>query len=143
MSDHVPVDVAACKVVERVGWLPDQMFRNERRALGRPLFRMLERAFPFKHRPAVIAIVTQLGKNLGEINLPVAQRTEAAGTISPTGIASVHPCLSIGPKLGVFHMEGLDPFVVEIDELHIIELLQHKMRRVVQDIAARMVIDRF
>ena len=119
------------------------MFRNKRRALGCALFGMLERALPFQHRPTVIAIMAQLGENLCKIHLPIAQRTEAAGAFGPARIAAIHARFAIGPEFGVLYVESFDPFVIEIDELDVIELLQHKMRRIVQDIAARMVIDRF
>ena len=38
-------------------------------------------------------------------------------------------------------MEGLDALVVDVDEVEVVELLQHEVRRVVVDAAARVIAD--
>src|SRR4051794_19235290 len=86
-AEHPPaggvVALATGKVVERVFGHLDDMTGNERRAFRRASFGMLERAFPFQHRPAGIAVLGQFREDAVEVDLPVAQRAEAAGALDP------------------------------------------------------------
>src|ERR1700675_3354735 len=50
------------EVVERAAGGGNQVAVDERRALGRTLFAVLDAAFPFQHRPAVKAVLGQLGE---------------------------------------------------------------------------------
>ena len=70
-------------------------------------------------------------------------RTEPARTILPTKIAAINAGFAGRVKLRVLHMEGLDPLMVEINELQIVELLQDEVARVVKNIRPRMAIDLF
>src|SRR3546814_449062 len=76
------------EIVERLVGLADHVRGDEGRAFARAVFGMLQAAFPFEYRPAGIAILCQPGENPAEIELPVAQRAEAAGAIDPALQAS-------------------------------------------------------
>jgi hypothetical protein len=108
---------------------------------GSPVFRMLEAAFPFEHRPAVEAVLRELGENAGEIDLAVAQRAEAPGAVYPALVAGVDALAAGRVELGVLDVERLDALVVDVDEGEIVQLLQQEVRRVVVDVATRVVAD--
>ena len=44
-------------------------------------------------------------------------------------------------ELGVLHVEGADALVIDVDEVEIVELLQHEMRGIVVDAAALVAVD--
>src|ERR1700728_1967554 len=87
--DLLLVDRSAGKVVERLVGDADELMLDEVGALARPILRMLEVAFPFEHRPGRIAVLRHLGKNAAEIDLAVAERTEAASAFDPTCVARI------------------------------------------------------
>ena len=115
---------------------------DERRALGRAVLGMLQRALPFEHRPAVVVVLRQLGEDAAEIDLPVAQRAEAAGPVDPALITRVDALAAGRIELGVLDVERLDALVIDVDEGQIVELLQQEVRRVVVDVAALVAADR-
>src|SRR5687768_767611 len=100
---------------------------DERRALCRALLGMLQRAFPFEHRPAFKAILREFRKDGAEIDLSIAQRAEATGTLGPIRITAIDASPTIGTELGVLDVEAFDPLVINIDEGEIIELLQDEV----------------
>src|SRR5208337_4575307 len=110
--------------------------------LARPVLRMLQAAFPFEHGPRRIAVLRHLGEDAAEIDLPVAERPEASRPIDPGRIARIDALPAGRIELGVLDVERLDPLVVDVDELEIVELLQHEVRRIVVDRAALMPADR-
>ena len=115
---------------------------DEGRAFGGAVLGVLQRAFPFQHRPAVVAVLCELGEDAAEIDLAVAQRTEAAGPVDPALIARIDALAAVRVELGVLHMEGLDALVIDVDEGEVVELLQKEMRRVVVDVAALVALHR-
>jgi hypothetical protein len=98
---------------------------------------VLQAAFPFQHRPAVIVVLRELGEDAGEIDLPVAERAEAAGAVDPALVAGIDALPAGRVELGVLDVKRLDALVVDVDEGEIVELLQQEVRRVVVDVAAR------
>ena len=97
---------------------------DERRALALPLLGALHAALPFQHGPAVEARLGQQREHAAEIDLAVAQRTEAAGPLRPRLIAAVDADAAARPELGVLDVEAADPLAVKLDERAVVELLQ-------------------
>src|SRR5882724_3570803 len=112
---------------------------DERGAFRCPLFAALDAAFPFKYGPACKSVLREFGKNAAEIHLPVAQRAEAPCPVNPRLVASVYPLPSRGMELRVFDVKHLDVAVIKINELQIVELLQHKMAGIKQNMATGMI----
>src|SRR5271166_725236 len=140
--DLLLVDGGAGEIVERLLGDADDVLRDELGALAPPVFRVLETALPFQHRPGGIAVLRHLGENAGKIDLPVAERTEAPRPFDPRRIARVDALPPGRIELGVLDVERLDPLVVDVDELEVVELLQHEVRRIVVDRAALVALDR-
>ena len=131
----------AGEVVERVLGDADDVALDERCALGRALLGMLERALPLEHRPAVVVVLGELREDAAEVDVAVAQRAEAARPVDPVLIAGVDALATGRVELRVLDVEGVDALVVDVDEVEVVELLQHEVRRVVVDAAARMAVD--
>src|SRR5690606_33309019 len=87
---------------------------------------------------AIIVVLRELGEDRLKIDLTIAQRTEPTRTIYPILIASVYATLSCGIQFRVLNVEHLDKLMIEVDVLEIIEMLQHKVARVVENVRARM-----
>src|SRR2546430_13216575 len=79
-----------------------------------------------------------LREDPAEIDLAVTQRAEPAGAADPRLEAAVHALPTGRLELCIFHVEGDDPLVIQVDELEIVETLQYEVRGVVVDAAARM-----
>ena len=75
--------------------------------------------------------------------MSVAQRAEAPCALDPALVARVDALAPRRVELGVLDVERVDALVVDVDEVEIVELLQHEVRRVVVDAAARMATDPF
>jgi len=129
------------EVVEGVLGDADDVALDERRALGRALLGMLEGAFPLEHRPAVVVVLGELGEDRAEIDVPVAQRAKAPRALDPALEARVDALAPVRVELGVLDVEGVDALVVDVDEVEVVELLQHEVRGVVIDAAARVAAD--
>src|SRR6202171_1976684 len=112
---------------------------NKRRPFRRSLLAALDATLPLQHGPSRKVILRQLGKYRIEINLPIPQRTKPTGSIYPRLIAPVNALAACRTKLRILHMKHLDPAVIKIEELQIIELLQHEVTRVKQRVASRMI----
>src|SRR5271165_250047 len=134
--DLVLVDRAAGEIVERLVGNADEVVLDEFGAFARAVLRVLEAAFPFQHRPGRIAVLCHLGEDAGEIDLAVAERTEAPCTLDPGRVARIDPLAPARIEFGVLHMKGRNALMIDVDEVEVIELLQHEMRRVVVDRAA-------
>src|SRR2546429_420546 len=102
---------------------------------------MLETPPPPEHRPAGVAVLGELREDAAEIDLAVAERAEPAGALEPWLEAAVDALPAGRIELGVFHMERDDALVIPIDEVEIVETLQHEMRGIVIDAAARMIVE--
>src|SRR5688572_12263003 len=110
----------------------DDVARDQLGPLAGAVFRMLERALPFEHRPALKIVTSELGEDGWEVDLPITGGTEAGRPVYPALIARIDALLAGRIELGVLDMEHLDPLVVEIDVLQVVELLQHEVARVVE-----------
>ena len=133
------VGAAGREIVEGACRHLDDVRLDERRALGGTLLAVLDAALPFQHRPAVETVLRQLGEDAAEIDLAVAERAEPAGAVHPGLEAAIHALLAGRVELRVLGVEHADARVVDVDEGEIVELLQHEMAWIVQDVAARMV----
>ena len=90
------------------------------RAFARAVFRVLEAALPFQHRPAREVVRRHLGEDRREVDLPVAQRAEAPGAVQPRLEAAVHALLAGRVELGVLDVEDLDALVVVVDVVQVV-----------------------
>src|SRR5262252_422275 len=135
------VHAAAGKIVERALGHADDVIGDERRTFARAVFRMLDAALPFKHGPAGVVVARHLRKDRGEVDLPVAERTEPAGALEPGLKAAVHALLAGRVELGILHVEDLDAVVVVVDVVQVVQLLQDEVARVVEQAGALVVAD--
>ena len=71
---------------------------------------------------------------------PSPSERNRPGPLDPGLVASVHALPRRRIKFRVLHMKHLDARMIEIDELQIVELLQHKMAGIEQHVAAGMVL---
>ncbi|ENN87473.1 hypothetical protein RHSP_28535 [Rhizobium freirei PRF 81] len=101
---------------------------------------MLQGAFPFDHGPAVEIIGGHLREDSTEIDLAVAERTEAAGALDPALIAAIDTLASGRIELRILDVEHLDAVLVDVDVVEIIEALQDIVRGVVEHVGARVVL---
>ena len=127
------------EIVESCGCRLNDVARDEWGAFGGALFGAFDAAFPFEDGPTGEIVLRQLGKDGGEIDLAVAERTEAAGAIDPRLIAAVDALAAGGAELSVLDVKHLDALVIEVDVFEVVELLQNEMARVEEDVAARMI----
>src|SRR5579862_8567649 len=102
-------------IEDAVGHL-DNMVGNELRAVLGGDFRMLQAALPFVHRPALEIVRRQSGKDAAEVDLPVAERSVAAGALQPALVAAIYPLLCGRVEFRVLHMKHLDAFMIGVDE---------------------------
>ncbi len=116
------------------------MILDELRALARAVFGMLQAAFPFQHRPGREPVLGQFREDGAEIDPAVAERAEASGAFDPRRIAGVDALFAGRVELGVLDVEDLHPLVIDVE---VVELLQHEMRGIVEDVAALVVACRF
>ena len=132
---------AAGEIVERLVGDADDVVGDELRALARAVLGVLQAALPFQHRPRVVADRRQFREDPAEVDLPVAERAEAPGAIDP-GLEARIDALPAGRiELGVLDVERLDARGIDVDEGEIVELLQQEVRRIVVDVAARVIAD--
>src|SRR5262245_54168226 len=87
---------ATGKIVEGHPGCLDEMPRNERRSLGRPLLGALDAALPFQNRPAIVPGLGEQREDPPKIDLAVARRSEPAGPPGPRLISTVHADPPIG-----------------------------------------------
>src|SRR5271154_1357515 len=140
--DLLLVDRAGGEVVERLVGHADDVLLDKLGALARAVLGMLQGALPFQHRPGGISVLGELGENAAEIDMAVAERAEAPGAIDPGGIARIDALPAGRIELGVLGVEGLDALVIDVDEGEVVELLQHIVRGIVEDVAALVALQR-
>src|SRR5438105_9060664 len=104
---------------------------DELRAFARTVLRVLERAFPLQHRPAVEIIGCKLGEYAAEIDLSVTQRTKPPCPIDPALETSIDALPACRIEFRILDVEGLDALVIDVDVIEVVELLQQEVRRVV------------
>src|SRR5260370_26583173 len=112
---------------------------NKWRAFRRSLLAALDAALPLQHRPTREVVLRQLGEYRLEIHLPVAQRTKPPRSADPRLITAINTLPARRTKLRILYVKHLDPLVAQVDKFQIIQLLQHKMTRVVKQIASPMI----
>ena len=117
------------------------MSGDERRAFGSRNRRVLQAILPLIDRPSVEIILGELREDLLEVDLPVAKRTIPRRALQPRLIAGIEALFAGRAELGVFHVKTLDAFMVEVDELDVIQSLLDEVARVIIDRAARMISD--
>src|ERR1700730_13893856 len=142
-TQHPPclrsVNRPAGEIVEGPVGDTNDVVADERRAFARAVFRILQAAFPLEHRPAVETDRSHLGEDRFEIDLPIAERTKAAGAIDPWLEARIDPLPSGRIELGILHMEGANALSIDVDKGEVIELLQNEVRGIIVDRTARVV----
>src|SRR5947207_11138646 len=86
-AEHLAVRkiIGACsgKIIEGALGHADDVTLDELRAFARAILRVLERALPLQHSPAVEIMGCKLGEDAAEIDLSVAQRTEPPCPVHP------------------------------------------------------------
>src|SRR5215469_15669081 len=112
------------------------MVRNEGRAFLGALLATLDATLPLENGPAFEVVLRKLGKDRREVHLTIARRAKTPRSRNPGLVSAVHALASRGPKLSVFDVEHFDSGVIEVDECEIVELLQHEVARIKQDVAA-------
>src|SRR6266480_5256505 len=135
------VGAGAGEVVERLLGDADDVVGDELRSFAGAVFGMLETAFPLQHRPAGIIVLGELGEDRLEVHLAVAQRAEPSGAQRPGLEPTVHTLAAGRVELGVLDVEHADALVIEVDILEVVELLQHEMAGIVQEITALVPAD--
>src|SRR5438093_7331219 len=119
----------------------DDVVGDELRSFAGAVLGVLETAFPLQHRPAGIIVLGELREDRLEVHLTVAQRAEPSGPQRPGLEPTVHTLAAGRVELGVLDVEHADPLVIQVDILEVVELLQHEMAGMVQEIAALVPAD--
>src|SRR5581483_1202429 len=133
---------AAGKVVKCLRWRVDEHAFNEGRSLARALNGIFNAAFPLQHGPACKTVLRQFGEDLFEVNLPIPHAAEATRAILPVLVAAIDARSWRGMIFGVFDMKCLDMVLVVVEIADIVQLLQHEMRGIVENMDAGMVARR-
>src|SRR5690606_31794264 len=107
-AQRLPVGAAAGEIVERVFGDADDVVADEGRAFARAVLRVLQAALPLHDGPAGEVVPGQAGEDRLEVDLAVAQRTEAPGAVDPVLVAAVHAAARVGAVLGVLDVEHAD-----------------------------------
>src|SRR5438552_9034028 len=144
-AEHAPigghVGAGTGEIVERLFRDPDDMIGDELRPFARAILGVLETAFPLQHRPAGIIVLGELREDRLEVHLTVAQRTEPSGPLGPRLEPAIHALAAGRVELGVLDVKHADPLVIDVDVFEIVELLQHEMAGIVQDVATLVTAD--
>ena len=82
----------------------------------------------------------QFRENRTEIHLPVPERAEPSGTLRPWLKARIHPLAAGRIELRILDMKHPDALVVDVDVVQVVELLQHEVARIVENIAALVAV---
>ncbi len=90
------VSSSAREVIEGALGDPDDVVADEGCTLACSIFRMLQSAFPLHDRPARKVILRQLAEDAAEVDLPVAQRAKAPGTVDPVLISAIDARSPVG-----------------------------------------------
>src|SRR5437867_5469007 len=130
------VGAGAGEIVERLVRHPDDVVGDELRPFAGAVLRVLEAALPLEHRPTGIVVLRQLREDGLEVHLTVAEGTEPASAIDPRLEPAIHALASGRIELGILDVKHADLVVIEVDVLEIVELLQHEVTGIVQQVAA-------
>src|SRR5215217_1948067 len=113
------------EIVEGMFGDADDVVLDELSAFAGTVFGVLDGAFPFQHGPAGKVVLRHLGEDGGEIDLAVAKRAEAPCPVDPALVAAINALAAGRIELGILDVEHLDPLVIDVDVVQVIELLQH------------------
>src|SRR5438094_3181371 len=119
----------------------DDVVGDELRSFAGAVLGVLETALPLQHRPAGIIVLGELREDRLEVHLTVAQRTEPSGPLGPRLEPAIHALAAGRVELGVLDVKHADPLVIDVDVFEIVELLQHEMAGIVQDVATLVTAD--
>ena len=114
---------------------------DEGRAFGGALFGAFDAALPFEDGPAWKTVLCQLGEDCFEVDLAVAEGAESSGAIDPGLEAAINALATCGAELGVLDVKHLYAVVVEVNVLEIVELLDYEVTGIVEEVAARMIVE--
>src|SRR6266550_9634766 len=118
-AEHLAVRkiVGACpgKIVESALGNADDVMLDELRAFARAILRVLERAFPLQHSPAVEIMGCKLGEDAAEIDLSVAQRAEPPCPVHPALETTINALPARGIEFRILHVEGFYALVRDVD----------------------------
>src|SRR3954447_4667031 len=124
-AEHLAVRkiVGACpgKIVEGALGHANDMMLDELRAFARAILRVLERALPLQHRPAVEIKGSKLGEDTAEINLSIAQRAKPPCPIHPALETTIDALPAGGIEFRILHVEGFDALVIDVNVIEIVE----------------------
>src|SRR5437016_7098300 len=115
---------------------PDDVIGDELRPFAGTVLRVLEAALPLEHRPAGVVVLRELREDRLEVHLTVAQGTEPAGAIDPRLEPAIHALAASWIELGVLDVKHANAVMIDVDVLEIVELLQHEVTGIVQQVAA-------
>src|SRR5947208_9148207 len=119
----------------------DDVVGDELRSFAGAVLGVLETAFPLQHRPAGIIVLGELREDRLEVHLTIAQRTEPSGPLGPRLEPTIHALAAGRVELGVLDVKHANPLVIDVDVFEIVELLQHEMAGIVQDVATLVTAD--
>ena len=74
--------------------------------------------------------------------MTIAQRAETTRAFNPIRISRIDALAAGGVEFCVLYMKRLDAFLIVVDEIKIVELLQHEMRRIIINTRALMALHR-
>ena len=98
------------------------------------LFWAFNATFPFHNGPNIAAVLGEFCKDGFKIDLPITRRAVTTCAVAPVAIAPKSPFFPVGFKFRVFYVKSLDEFVVMVNIGEVVQLLQYKMARVIEDI---------
>ena len=117
------------------------MFGDEGGALGGALLGALDAALPFQYGPARKIVLGELREDSFEVDLAIAQRAESSGAIDPGLKAAVDALAACRKELGILHVKHFNAVVIEVDVFEIVELLDDEVARIVEEVAARVIVE--
>lgn len=131
---------AGGKVIEGSSGNGNDMAADKLAALARAGLTILQAALPLQHRPAGKIIFGQLTEHPFEVDLSVAGRAETPGPLLPGLVSTVDAIAPVAAKFGVLDVKRFNTRMIDIDIGQVVHLLQMQVARVIEHIAARMVI---
>src|SRR6516162_1153116 len=81
--DLLLVRTGGDKILKRLLGYTNEVPPDELGSLARTVLGMLQAAFPFEHRPAVVTILSHLREDGAKVHLSVTERAETAGAGHP------------------------------------------------------------
>ena len=85
------VNAAGSKIIKGLFGDANDVVANELRSFAGAILLVFQATLPLQHCPAVIVVCSQFGEDRLEVDLPVTQGAEAAGTVRLVGTARGQP----------------------------------------------------